>query len=128
MSRGTVIFRILLIIGIIYNGSKLYMIQESIKNNRKVKKRVLKKYCHSNRGSKLIINHKGENYTIEVSSKKCRDITIGSVINLYYIKSFNSYYVPFRNDELILVILFSLLFLFSFYKLFFYFFRKKFNI
>ncbi|CAM1364918.1 hypothetical protein TPENAI_40049 [Tenacibaculum litopenaei] len=74
-----------------------------------------------------VIKHREDDYTIEVSDKKCSDIAIGSVISLYYVKNFSSYYVPYRNDELVLLIFFSLLFLFPFYKFVFNFFIKMFE-
>lgn len=110
------IFRVLLVLGIIYNGSKYYVIYYNLKVNNPVSKKVLKKYCRTNKGNKIIINHKGKVYTIEVSDKQCKSLAEGINIDLYYISGFDSFYIPFRKDELFLFIAFSLIFLATFLK------------
>ena len=108
------IFRLVLILGIIYNGFAWYTEVKSEENNSFEFKKILFIDCNTTKGSSIKVNNNGEDERVEIPRNYCRKISEGDKIKLIYNKPFKSYHFPENRSSRNILIFFVIVLILSF--------------
>ena len=111
------IFRLMLILGIIYNGFAWYSEVQSEKKGSVLFKKVLFIDCNATKGSAIKIDNNGKYERVEVPRDYCKKISEGDKIKLIYNEAFKSHNFPKNRSSRNILIFFIILLIISFINL-----------